>query len=459
MRSFKCKWQGYCYINVSMKVKTYLSIFAAIVNSGRSLQRISDAFLCNKTRVSFLIVIMCICADQSYAEMRDSVSHRTKRELLRDTIAGRNKADLLDLAKIIIGFKRDPFHKQKLTEAGPFYNTYALLEYSQVTGFFASATFDISYRPLKNKEGNKSFVFTNLEYTQYNQTILVSLSTFYTNDNKWQFPGEVRYFNFPTTTYGLGTSSPASAADGIDYSHFRFYRSFLRRVVLNTFLGMGYNLDYRWKITDNDQIRGISNDWVKYGFSKTSTSSGPCFSFIYDTRDNPNQCIDGTYVNFQFVSHLKPLGSNNNWNSLLLEMRKFIPLTRVWYTEVAFWGYVWLTLNGKPPYLDLPSNGWDEYNNTGREYVAGRYRGLNMLYFETEFRFDILRNGLLGGVVFGNLETFTEPNGNFFGPIQPGGGAGLRIKFNKNTRSNVCLDYGFGSHHSNGFADNINEVF
>jgi hypothetical protein len=144
---------------------------------------------------------------------------------------------------------------------------------------------------------------------------------------------------------------------------------------------------------------------------------------------------------------------------MLFETRKFFPLTRKWYAEMCVWTYVWLTLNGKPPYLDLPSTGWDAYNNTGREYVAGRYRGLNMLYLEAEFRFDILRNGLLGGVLFGNLQTFTEFSGSFFGPIQPGGGAGIRVKFNKNTRSNACLDYGFGSHHSSGFADNINEVF
>lgn len=383
----------------------------------------------------------------------------SKAQLLRDTIMGRNPSDLLDLIKIIIGIKKDPFHKTKVSEAGPFYNAYALLEYTQVTGFTASATFDMSYRPRKNRDGNKSFVFTNLQYTQYNQIIFVSLSNFYTNNNKWQFPGEFRYFNFPTTTYGLGSSTLASAADNIDYSHFRFYRNFMRQIVPYTFVGLGYNLDYRWKITDYNADRGVVNDFVKYGYTHTSSSSGPSVSFIYDSRDNNNQCMNGTYFNFQFISHLRSLGSNSNWNSMLLETRKFIPLTKKWYAELALWGYVWLTLDGHPPYLDLPSVGWDAYNNTGREFPAGRYRGLNMLYCEAEFRFDILRSGILGGVVFGNLETFTEPNGNYFGPLVPGGGAGIRIKFNKNTRSNTCFDYGFGPHHSGGFADNINEVF
>ena len=82
-----------------------------------------------------------------------------------------------------------------------------------------------------------------------------------------------------------------------------------------------------------------------------------------------------------------------------------------------------------------------------------------MLYFETELRFDILRNGLLGGVVFGNLQTLSGNPGRYFGDLQPGGGAGIRIKFNKHTSTNSALDYGLGSHGSRGFATNLNEVF
>ena len=82
-----------------------------------------------------------------------------------------------------------------------------------------------------------------------------------------------------------------------------------------------------------------------------------------------------------------------------------------------------------------------------------------MLYFETELRFDILRSGLLGAVVFGNLQTLSNSRGADFGNIQPGGGAGLRIKFNKRTSTNSALDYGFGTHGSRGLATNLNEVF
>jgi hypothetical protein len=186
------------------------------------------------------------------------------------------------------------------------------------------------------------------------------------------------------------------------------------QVIPHTYIGAGYNLDYRWYIKDYNADKGMSTDFSRYGYTHTSSSSGLSASFLFDTRDDVNQSTHGTYINFQFISYLKPLGSNSNWSTMVLDMRKYFSLSRKWYLELACWSYVWLILNGKPPYLDMPSVGWDAYNNTGRGYTTGRYRGLNMLYLETELRFDIMPNGLLGGVVFGNLQSFTESSGSFF---------------------------------------------
>jgi hypothetical protein len=40
-----------------------------------------------------------------------------------------------------------------------------------------------------------------------------------------------------------------------------------------------------------------------------------------------------------------------------------------------------------------------------------------------------------------------------------GGGAGLRIKLNKRSRSNIALDYGFGAVGSRGFFLGASEAF
>jgi hypothetical protein len=378
----------------------------------------------------------------------------------KDTVlAIGSRVDIVDILKLIVGARKNPFRKKpEKKSTGPFFTVVGYPGYAIATGVAGVAAVNISFRTKKNPHGSLSFFNNNFQYTQKNQILIQSLSNIYSNNEKWQFPGDIRFFNFPTTTYGLGSSTLPADADNILYSHFRFYRTVYRNIVPYTFMGLGYNFDYHWNINDYGAQNGIT-DFIRYGFNRYSISSGPSLNFLYDSRDNNNRPTDGTYVNLQFISYLKPLGSTNNWNTLIIDMRKYFPLTKKWYVDLCVWGYAWFTLSGKPPYLDMPSLGWDSYNNTGRGYAAGRFRGRNMLYLETELRFDILRNGLLGLVVFGNASTFTEFGGKYFGPIQPGGGLGLRIKFNKHTNSNSCLDYGFGTHNSRGFATNLNEVF
>ncbi len=107
----------------------------------------------------------------------------------------------------------------------------------------------------------------------------------------------------------------------------------------------------------------------------------------------------------------------------------------------------------------MPSNGWDIYSNSGRGYIQGRFRGQNMLYDEAEYRFKITSNGLLGGVVFANAESVSEYPSNKFVYLDPGEGFGLRLKMNKYSDVNLCVDYGFGLYGSRGFFFNLGEVF
>ena len=118
---------------------------------------------------------------------------------------------------------------------------------------------------------------------------------------------------------------------------------------------------------------------------------------------------------------------------------------------MAFWSWNEFTYGGKVPYFDLPSVGWDEYSNTGRGFIQGRFRGIDIIYLEGEYRFDILRNGLIGGVVFCNGESVPNYPSGSFTAIHVGKGIGLRIKMNKYSDTNLCIDYGIGDGGSRGF--------
>jgi outer membrane protein assembly factor BamA len=297
------------------------------------------------------------------------------------------------------------------------------------------------------------------QYTQYKQTIAFSLSNLFLGHDKWELVGDWRYYDLPTYTYGLGTNTTVAQQHQINYSYLRVYEVVMRKVAKNFDMGIGYHLDYRWGIQDIDAEKGITTDFQTYGFAKKSTSSGFSANVLYDSRSNVNSPRDGTYFNMQFRSNLKAVGSNTNWNSFTIDARQYLPLPTKWRTGFAFWAYLWTTVSGTPPYLDLPSTGWDTYNNTGRGYALGRFRGLNMLYLESEFRFGILKNDLLGGVVFTNLQSFSDYPANYLGTFQPGVGFGLRVKINKRTDTSSAIDFGFGTHGSRGFSFNLNEVF
>jgi hemolysin activation/secretion protein len=111
--------------------------------------------------------------------------------------------------------------------------------------------------------------------------------------------------------------------------------------------------------------------------------------------------------------------------------------------------------------MALPSIGWDTYNRSGRGYLQGRFRGENIVYAESEFRYRIKPNGLLGGVIFINAITADNEfiDQKLFDRFAIGYGAGLRIKMNKETRTNICVDIGLGQNNSSGIYFGIQEAF
>jgi hypothetical protein len=82
-----------------------------------------------------------------------------------------------------------------------------------------------------------------------------------------------------------------------------------------------------------------------------------------------------------------------------------------------------------------------------------------MVYAEAEYRYKITRDGLFGGVVFFNAESFSGAPGTRLQGIQPGYGPGLRIKLNKISDTNITIDYGFGTQGSRGLFINVGEAF
>lgn len=329
--------------------------------------------------------------------------------------------------------------------------------YSLNTGFAGVVTANASFyiRP----DANASTMLMSVTYTENDQIILPFQANFWTNNNKYNVVVDWRYVYFPSLTYGLGGYTTATDGYLIDYSAIRIHQAVLRELAEDMYAGIGYNLDYFWNIKEINPPANTVTDFENYGLSKTEFASGFTFNFSYDTRKNSINPQGGQFVNVIYRPNLTIFGNSANWRSLIVDLRKYIRFPASSQNIIALWSYEWLTVDGKAPYLMLPNTGGDPYSNTGRGYIPGRFRGVNMAYIEGEYRFRITNNGLIGGVVFANAQSFTEQSTNTFQTIAPGWGAGLRLKLNKFSRTNVALDYGFGLNGSGGLFVNLGEVF
>jgi hypothetical protein len=92
--------------------------------------------------------------------------------------------------------------------------------------------------------------------------------------------------------------------------------------------------------------------------------------------------------------------------------------------------------------------GEDQRARSGRGYIGGRFRGEDLVYGEIEYRFPLLPcSEILGGVLFVNATTASNQSRDvgLFEYIKPGVGFGLRIMMNKYFRTNINLDFAFGS--------------
>lgn len=321
----------------------------------------------------------------------------------------------------------------------------------------------IAFYTDSGKNENISGITTSIAYTQNHQTILPVIASIWSKNNKYNFQTDWRYLNYPSLTYGLGGGTSLSDGYFINYHYLRLHQSVYRTIAKNIYLGAGYDYDRYWNIEELNEAgqdsTGGKTDFDKYGFSNTSTSSGISLGFLWDSRRNQINPNGGSYLNVTYRPKFTFLSSDANWQSLLIEFRQFVKVSPRSDNVLSIWSYNWLTLSGNPPYLLLPSTGWDANWNTGRGYTQGRFRGKNMVYLESEFRFGITPNGLLGGVLFANAQSFTEMTTNKFEYVAPACGLGLRIKLDKFSKTNFCVDYGWGLNGNRGFQFNIGEVF
>ncbi len=301
-------------------------------------------------------------------------------------------------------------------------------------------------------------------------------------ENTWNWQGNWQISAYGLVDYGLGTGKTATCYSGfnindlpttesdssfpVKYKYLRLFEKVYRKVSPHIFLGGGLSFDIYKNIEDLKLTDTFSTPHYRYslehGFDpKSYSANGLILAFQFNTREHPIRSYGGIYFDVNVRFNQKWMGSTQNSIRLQYDFRKYWSLsTRNPEHVLAFWHWASYDIGGIVPYLEMPATGTDTYNRSGRAYTIGYFRGPSYAYFETEYRYPILRNKLISGVVFINAQTAGDDAGKqVYSGWNLGGGAGLRVMFQKKSRSALCVDFSKGDCGSSGIFFGLNEVF
>jgi len=308
-----------------------------------------------------------------------------------------------------------------------------------------------------------------LKVSQKGQTLSGLKLAMFTPNDRWFVQGDNRLSWTSQNTYGLGGDTVAADAENLKYDQLRLYETAYRSIAPGLFVGAGININRHTNVRpgSGDASTFDQDAYVAYtgqhGFNiDHQTSSGTSVSLLFDTRDNAINARRGWLANVTYRTFFNGfLGGDSTWQETSIDVRTYRALTRDGRHELAFWFLGDFVTGGTPPYLDLPATAGDSYGRSARGYGEGRYRGDQLMYGEVEYRQTLTRNGLVGFVTFFNTTTIDSdsPADRLFDTFAPGAGGGLRFLLNKKSRTNLCVDYGWGKQGSRGLYLAIQEAF
>ena len=419
----------------------------------------------NYSRSIFIIVLIILC--------KISLAQAPGKDFKDVMRKWKNDTTLIPVAEINIG--------------KTYANLLPIVGYAPANGFVLGSAVSL-IRLFGKPPTTLSSAMVNAQITSKRQIIVNARSKVYLNDNKWFLQGEWRFLIFKQPTYGLGIISPKdqdivigvnnlpqtldSIAEPLSYNLIRIYEEAVRQLFhSHYYAGIGICYDHHFNIVDErlDTLKSSPDYFISshYAYSlknnfdpKGYHVAGMKVTLLTDTRDNLINCYKGYYVSVSMLHNQKLNRDSRNSDQLLYDARYYLDLSKSKPGKViAFWSWGNFLLAGNHRYLPLPSIGWDTYNRSGRGYIQGRYRGLNFLYNEVEYRFPISKNGFLGGVAFVNATNANDYGENIFDKTALGMGAGLRLKLDKRSRTNITIDLGYGADRSSGIYINMQEMF
>ncbi|HEX4850767.1 MAG TPA: BamA/TamA family outer membrane protein [Puia sp.] len=363
-----------------------------------------------------------------------------------------------------------------------FFLPVPIIASNPTAGFIFGLGFTFAYVAGKGSD-RMSSVNASATYSTKKQVNLNMKSNLFASKDRLVLNGDWRYQVNNETTYGLGTRvSPFksniningyetlkdSLGDPLKYTLIRLHETGSWSIFKNFFAGIGFHYDHfsnisEEKFSEGDTVHSYHYNYsVKHGFDPDKYSIvGLSLNLLFDSRDNQVNPYKGYYGNLNFRYNPTGLGSTKSSSVLLSDFRTYVSFDQYHRHILAFWVYGEFVTGGVSPYLLLPALGYDQKQRSGRGYTFGQFRGEQLLYGETEYRFPISVNtGILGGVLFVNGTTTSSKDNNvkLFDYLRGAYGGGLRIMLDKSTRTRLEVDAGVANK-SVGFYLGAQETF
>jgi len=235
---------------------------------------------------------------------------------------------------------------------------------------------------------------------------------------------------------------------------FYLFPQLLRKTYKRLFLGLAYEFqsvftfEYGSGKPPGTSIFDTQNVSGRYG----SLVSGLGLVALWDGRDNTFSPTKGFYFSYYINNFTKTLGSEFNFVSHAVDIRKYYTVAEDQVLAIQF------VLNSNVGTVPVRSMSNIGNNSIMRGYYEGRYTDNNFMAAQVEHRFHL--KGSFGMVVFAAAGRVAVKAADLFmlEGLKPSLGTGLRYAIDKKEKLNLRLDVGFGRH-SSGVYFNITEAF
>ncbi len=324
-----------------------------------------------------------------------------------------------------------------------------ILYYTPETRIAGGAGGIFYWRTLEDRLKNRpSTIFMDLVYTLKNQIIFEIIPDLYLKDGRFHLVGYMGLKKYVEKFYGIGSHTTDDMEEDFNYRSMKL-RFSLRNKFRASFYG-GVQFDFETSKITEVEPGGILDSEDILG-SGGSTVSGLGIVLLQDNRNNIFCPTGGTLFQMQASVFSHAFGSGCNFQKIIFDFRQYVPLFSK--HVLAFQQNVHLT-SGDVPFQWMSTLGGPMVL---RGYIQGRFRDKHSVSLQMEYRFPLLwRLSAVGFVGYGDvadkLDRFRLID------FKVAGGFGIRFQVNRESGTNVRLDFGFAKG-SFGVYAMINEAF